>query len=159
MEILLVGVKPVSTNDMYMPVATRGKGGKYYGRIVATSKLREFKAEIKKALDEVIKDKEPLDPKKFYKLYIEVSFPRREFMTESFDLKNCDASNTIKALEDGIYEALQVNDTQNMEVLVKKFYNEDETYVIYGKVEVVEKSVEDFKKNLEDFGKMMNLIK
>ena len=122
---------------MYMPVASRSKSGKYYARIIASDALRQYKSTIQDAINRRLKEGKvtgKMDPTKLYKLDIEVSFPKKDFMNSDGELKQVDASNVIKSLEDGIYEALGVNDKQNVEVSVRKYYNEDETYIIQAEI-------------------------
>lgn len=156
MRILLEGIEPVSTNDMYMPVASRGKGGRYYGRFVATDALRNYKESISKAIHKALGHDAKLDESGLYRLKVEVSYPRSEFMTQSEELKQRDASNVIKALEDGIYEALKVNDKQNLEVEVKKFYNDDGTHIIYAEIEKIDKTTDSLNRGLSYYE---NLVK
>lgn len=152
MKIVLVGIKPVSTNDMYMPVASRSKSGKYYARIIASDALRQYKSTIHDAINRKLKEgkvSSKMDPNKLYKLDIEVSFPKKDFMTSEGELKQVDASNVIKSLEDGIYEALGVNDKQNIEVTVRKYYNNNDTYIIQAEIMEIKEAV--LQKDLESY--------
>lgn len=142
MKLLLLGIKPVSTNRMYRAITRRTKIG-VIADIIATDELLEYKSSIKNAIRSAIQGKEPLNSNKMYELTIEVSYPRETFYYKNGQLKKKDASNTIKALEDGISEALGVDDKQNVDVKVGKYFNEDDKYIIY--VELVETTENRFR--------------
>lgn len=154
MKILLEGIEPVSTNDMYMPVASRGRGGKYYGRIIATDALRKYKEAIGNALHRALGHDAKLDEEALYELDIEVSYPKNSFMTQDGCLQQRDASNVIKALEDGIYEALKVNDKQNIRVKVSKYFNEDNTHIIYAEIKKLDLIVDNLNRGLDYYNNL-----
>lgn len=133
MKLLLLGIKPISTNAMYTAV-TRTVNGRRKASIISTEELRSYKDEIKTAIRLAVIGKEPLDPRKFYSLNIEVSYPEDMFYFKNGNLKRLDASNAIKPLEDGIAEAVGVDDTQNMEVTISKFCNKDNMFIIYAEL-------------------------
>lgn len=130
MKIILEGIKPVSTNNMYKAVS-RTMRGKRVAVTISTPELVNYKKEIKQALANGLRNFKDFDPEGRYQLAIEVSYPKKEFFTLKGKLKQRDASNCIKALEDGIYEAIGVNDKQNLQVHIGKYYNNDDKHLIF----------------------------
>lgn len=138
MKILLKGLKPLSTNDMYRSVTQRKKDAngktRTFAKTVSTSELIEYKAKIKEVIHARTGGK-PIEPR-MYNLAIEISYPNSEIYFKNGGLKKKDVSNTIKALEDAIYEALEVDDKYNNNISIRRFMNEEDTFFIY--IEITE---------------------
>lgn len=133
MKILLLGIKPVSTNAMYRAV-TRTINGRRKASIISSEELIQYKNDIHHAIRLNVVGKEPLDPRKLYTLKVEVSYPKDMFYYKNGNLKRLDASNAIKPLEDGIAEGVGVDDTQNMSVHIEKFYNDEGMFIVYAEL-------------------------
>jgi len=105
---------------------------------MASSSLRQFKAEIKRRiehyLDEETKSKlRDLLANKRNGLLIDinVSIPANQFGNiKTKSIKRKDVSNMVKALEDGIFEALGIDDKYTQELRIRKFFNLDDTWQI-----------------------------
>jgi Holliday junction resolvase RusA-like endonuclease len=137
MRILLLGVYPLSANDMYRSVTRPCGKGKYRAMTISTDELIAYKQEIKNAISSSIKDLNQIerDESAMYRLKIEASYPREKFFFGNGKYRKMDASNIIKALEDSISEAINVDDKHNQTVEVSKFYNDEGHVIIYVELE------------------------
>ena len=137
---------------MYEAV-TKNINGRRKASIISTKELINYKSEIKNAVRLNIQGKEPLDPRKLYELKIEVSYPKDMYYYKNGNLKRLDASNAIKPFEDGIAEAVGVDDTQNMKVKIEKFYNDDNMFIVYA--ELTECQDTDRCRNVDYYKKLL----
>ena len=140
MKILLLGIRPLSANEMYKSVTRPIGNGRMRAMTVSTEELIAYKSEIRNAIFSSIKDLSKLqnDDSSMYRLKIEISYPREMFYFKNGRYRKMDASNTIKALEDSISEAIEIDDKHNHHVEVTKFYNNEGQMIIYASLDKIE---------------------
>lgn len=121
-EFEIDGIKPVSTNDMYVPIPCKG-GKKAY--LTSSSELRKFHKAVEDLLQEYITDDEVIDLKeeltdrqKAIELSVVFELPSTEFFRK-------DTSNIVKALEDSIVNRIGVDDKRNCKVTLEKRISQD----------------------------------
>lgn len=137
------GLKPVSTNDMYIPTYSKTKSGKLHSFLRKSKELSEFQDKISKSFDdEVFYSKEYISKvSKFIKdnnlgirLSIITVVPKNEYITSKNKLYRVDSSNMIKSVEDAIYKGIGIDDTYNLIVSSYKKYSDDNNWMIIVKL-------------------------
>lgn len=124
-EFKVVGIKPVSTNDMYMPRTKRTKKNRFVAISIKTNEYREFENLMKEQLGSQL-DKDTLAD-----FHSKMEDFRNEVTMELYlkmPLKNyykSDSSNYFKTIEDCVKNSTKIDDSRNTTVISHKVINED----------------------------------
>ncbi|AMM44882.1 hypothetical protein SP15_083 [Bacillus phage SP-15] len=147
--MVLVGREYVSTNDMYQPIP-KGRGKDKYGipkgrrraTLRATNKLSSYKKWISKELSKLVtpeiveyfktRSDHILHKKGIlgFDIEIHISMPKDKFGYKNGKLKRRDATNAIKATEDGFLEHMKLEDSYTGQCKVRKYFNNEGTWQI-----------------------------
>ncbi|AWD93061.1 hypothetical protein HSE3_gp109 [Bacillus phage vB_BceM-HSE3] len=142
-HVVIQDVVPVSTNEMYIPVARgKGWGGKVRTSLLASDKLREFKrATYHRLNDNLVQDElgwvRDLMHKVKHGMIVDLTITIPKDVFGNFKTKtpkSYDTSNMIKSPEDSILEFFNVNDVYTQEVRCRKLYTEHDKWQIEFKV-------------------------
>lgn len=148
----------VSVNDMYRPTVSKAdKNGKRHAFLRSSYELMSFQDKIDPMLEELIpKMKEFISQctSEYKYLGFEVLFligmPKEVlfYKRNPDDLRPHDASNYIKAPEDRIAHALEIDDKYSMDIRAVKYLSDNDKW----KLTVIMKPV-DYKKYTENYVK------
>lgn len=127
-------IEPVCTNEMYRPtVSAANSSGKRHAFLRSSYELMEFQDKFDKMLsnhkteiDLFINNCKKLYKYLGFKVFILLRIPKDIifYKRKSDDLRPCDASNYIKAIEDRLSVIIGIDDKYNMEVRSVKYCSE-----------------------------------